>query len=112
MLIAGVLVAVGGAAVFFAGPAQCAVSLPGGGSWGQPVSDHIRAQCAVSLPGGKQIVVPDAQSNEDCIQRSHTCLDGRTFMEIKWKDVPMVIPIQSDSEICTQAQIEKLRQAN
>jgi hypothetical protein len=113
-LIAGVslVVVVGGATVFLAHPAQGAVALPGGGSWGQPVNDHVRAQCAVSLPGGKTIVVPDAQSNEDCIQKSHICLYGRTFMEIKWKDVPMVVPIQADSELCTEDQIAKLRQAD
>jgi hypothetical protein len=31
------------------------------------------------------------------------------FTEIKWKDAPIFMPIQPDSELCTEAEVEKLR---
>jgi hypothetical protein len=113
MLIAGVsaLVAVGAAAVFVACPqsAWAAIDLPGEGTWGQHRTDHLRTQCAVSLPGGRLIIVPDAQNNESCIQMGHICLKGRMFIEFKWKDAPVLMPIQPDSELCTQEEVDKLR---
>jgi hypothetical protein len=108
------LVAVGGAVVFVARPegAWAAVDLPGEGSWGQHRTDHLMTQCSVSLPGGRQIVVPDAVSNEGCIQMAHTCLQGRMFTEIKWKDAPKMMSIQPDTELCTQAEVDRLHRAD